>query len=188
MPKKKVESASVLKDNWYLIVAVVALLGMGAIAALMSGGEPEIRDQTGVVGQHGDVDIVRLSPEQLEVRETTTRYQGLSQAEKDQKYIEDYEAKLSDDPDGPKAAETMMSLAVVYRRQDEYNSAAIALEDLLRKFPESPNYRSALIMLPGVYEAAGDRSMARQTYRRMMDHFPAGSQEHQYATQRYDEL
>lgn len=187
MPKKQ-ESNSILKDNWYLILAVAVLLVGGAVVALMPGGEDE-SGPTGVIGSAGDgVDIVRLTDDELEGANATDHDQGLTKAERDEKYVEDYKAKLAEDPDGDAAAETMSSLAVVYRRQEKYDDAAIVLEELLQKFPGTPNARTAMIMLPGVYEAAGDVDMARQTYRRMMEFFPPESQEHQYAKQRYDTL
>ena len=187
MPKKQ-ESNSILKDNWYLILAVAVLLVGGAVMALMPSGKKE-SGPAGVIGSAGDgVDVVRLTGDEMEEIAAAEDYQGMSKADKDAKSIEDYKAKLAEDPDGEAAAATMSSLAVVYRRQEKYDDAAIVLEELLEKFPDTPNARTALIMLPEIYEAAGDIPMARQTYRRMMEFFPPDSQEHQYAKERYDTL
>ena len=187
MPRRQ-EQPNVLKDNWYLILAVVVLLVGGAIAAFMSGDEEETLPETGVVGQVSGVDVVRLEPGQAGGDVPTIGYQDLTPDERDQKYIEDYQKKLAEDPDGADAAGTMMSLSVVYRRQLQYNDAAIVLEDIVEKFPESPHTRTAMIQLPEVYREAGDVNMARESYRRMMDHFPPDTQEHQWAKQQYDRL
>lgn len=186
MPRKQ-DSPNVLADNWYLILAVVVLLVGGIVAAIMSSREGD-PPPTGVIGSVDGVNVVRLSDEQTPGTVPTVGYQDLPPDERDQKYIEDYQEKLQANPDDEEAAGTMMSLAVVYRRLHQYDDAAIVLEDLLEKFPDSPNARTAIIQLPEIYQESGDISMARQSYQRMMEKFPPESQEYQWAQKRYSEL
>lgn len=186
MPRK-IESSNILKDNWYLILAVVVLLVGGVVAAVMSGGEEE-ELPTGVVGSAGDgVDIIRVSDDDLEDK-PTVGYQDLTAEERDAKYVEEYTQKLQEDPNGAHAPETMIALATVYRRQGNFDDAAIVMEDLVEKYPDNPHARTARIQLPEVYQDAGDVSMARASYQRMMEFFPPDTQEHQWAQQRYNEL
>lgn len=183
----KTQKPSVLKDNWYLILALVLMLGIGVVAALMSGGEEEVLP-TGVIGTAGDgVEIVRLNDDETGDK-PTIGYQGMSAEERDQKYIEEYQAKLAHDPAGEHVPETMIALATVYRRVGQHDDAAILMEDLVERFPDNPHARTARIQLPEVYQDAGDVAMARASYQRMMDHFPPETQEHQWARERYNQL
>lgn len=185
---RKQESSNILKDNWYLVVALVVLLGGGAIAAFRSGQEDEPLP-TGVVGKAQDgTEVVRLGPDAIDDEPATTGYQHLSPDERDQKYIEEYTEELNANPEADEAAGILMKLAVVYRRQQQYDDAVIALEDILEKYPDSPHARTAVIQLPEVYQEAGDRQMARQSYERMMQFFPPESQEYQWAQKRYGEI
>lgn len=189
MPAKNSNGSSILKDNWYLVVALVVLVGGGLVAALMSGGEEEPLP-TGVIGTAGEgVEVVRVSDDEMLAKDDVqVGYHDMTAEERDKRYVKEYLEKLEVDSDSDAAAGTMMSLAVVYRRQGEFDDAAMVLEELLEKFPDSPNARSARIQLPEVYQQAGDIPMARTSYQRMMEHFPPESQEHQWAQKRYSEL
>ncbi len=163
-----------LKDNWYLLAAMAICVGAFAYKVAVSGEEAQVEpvERTYARVRTGGP---RSSLSTLQ-RTKADPHKGARQV------IESHRAKLEENPRAEEAPAYLNAMGNLYvQKFSDYEEAARCYETLLSDYPESGNVRAACIHLANCYERLEDTQKARRVYRRMMDLFPAHSQEYQYA-------
>jgi len=87
--------------------------------------------------------------------------------------VQSLEAALAADPQWRQADETLLALAVAYRRLNELAKAKAAIERLIAEFPESLVLDKAFYRLGEYNYLAGDYPGAAAAYRQVIDKRPA---------------
>jgi len=96
--------------------------------------------------------------------------------------IASHEAKIAEDPSHVEVPAYRLAIANLYiTRLGDLEFASVHLDALISQFPESNLAAQAYAKLANCYENMGDWSLADYTYRKMMNHFPEGSANWEYA-------
>ncbi|MBN2309268.1 MAG: tetratricopeptide repeat protein [Candidatus Hydrogenedentes bacterium] len=163
----------VLRDNWYLVVLLVAVAGFVAYKIIAPASVDDgLAVPVTPVATFTEIDTAR--PDRQSER--------LARREKTLKTIEEHKAVIEADPEAEEAPARLNAMASLYSRElGDYKEAARCYEFLLLDYPEWEGLRRVYVHLGLCYERLGDTQSAKQAYRRMMDAFPEESQEYQYA-------
>lgn len=170
---------SSLKDNWYLVAIVGGLL----VAAVWGATrDEESRTEASAMAAGGDMtgDTRGLGP-----RRSGSRWVAFTKSERAQADIDSYEKEIRTNRDSPDTAANLFRLAnLYYSNMQDYEKASLYYEDLLQNYPEFKGSGTVFPNLVVCYERLGKLALERHTYRCMLDYYPAGSQEHLFASKR----
>ena len=162
-----------LKNNWYLFLLLVAVIG-GAIYLGLGSGESTEIPRAANPPESMTQDAVASGEEPVRSSffkdEVTSKEIARSQ-------IAEYEKKYLDDPRGEEASLYLRRTGnLYYSSLQDWDKAAEAYEELLLNYPDDPKNYEIYPNLAQCYENLNDRSNAISIYRKMLDVFPEGSQ------------
>jgi len=163
----------VLRDTWYLVAALVAVIAVCTYQAL--------RPQTAAVPEAPPVaaqdsvaaalpGTLQPSPARPDEKEQTRRT------------ITDYQEQLAANPKAPEAPSWLNAMGNLSRQKLlDYKEAARYYELLLVDYPDWEGSHRVYPQLALCYEKLGDAKAEEWVYKRMMARFPEDSQEYLYA-------
>jgi TolA-binding protein len=164
------------KSNWHLLLVlavVIAAIPFVAMRQNVNAPEP--------IAEFPGADHAMATPAAPQIKPVEQR---LSEPEKARATIASHQQRLDADPQGEDAPALLHAMGNLYRqRLGDYEQAASCFERLIDSHPETPNVRDAYLQLVVCYERLGDTENHRRILRRMLNDFPAESEEYQYASQ-----
>ena len=170
--------AQTLKDNWYLVLAV--LVCFAAIGYRLVTPQ-EAESPAATTGERpvsaGQPLVLPPAPPAVATRE-----------EQVLEMIDDYRQRVQTDPQHPDAPATLMAIGNLYRdRLMDCAQAAAYYEQAIAEYPESTSRRDIYIQLADCYDRTGNFDMRDAVYREMLAYFPPDSEEYLYARQQLPE-
>ena len=165
---------SVLKENWYLVLAVLAFPAVGIIMALRPEA-PEV-DVPVPVAATATVNTTASSTNQNLPWQVANPRDGVEAS------IQNYHTQLKhglNDEERPGVLARMANL--YYSKQGDYDNAALYYEILMQDHPDFDGNKVSYSNLASCYERMKETDLARATYRRMRDHFGPGTKEYEFA-------
>ena len=165
-----------MKDNWYLVAIIAVLLTAAVWGATRDEAAAEgtlVRstgETTAAPGGHG--------PHQAQSKWTAPTRNAHLRAD-----IDNYERELAVNRNGSETPANLYRLAnLYYSNLRNYERASLYYEDLLQSFPDYKGLNTVYPNLVVCYQRQGNLALERHTYKRMLDYYPADSQEHLFAT------
>lgn len=166
----------VLRDNWYLVAIFCVVLVAAGLGYVRSVGASAPVETT------PDVESHLISTQETGAASNAEDVTG-SKRDDVAAVLEDYRAKYEADPKGKDAPALLAAMGNLYRqKQGNYMEAAQCFERLISEHPDAPGIRDAYLQLVTCYERAGDRENRQRVLRRIVEVYPADSQEHAYAS------
>ena len=164
-----------VKSNWYLLLLFVGLIAGGVFwAASDSESGGPVAKTASAATLDGDAGAV-----------PTSRWQGTAKERDVASAIEHYEGELRYNRNSSETPANLYRLANLYYSDvRDYEKAALYYEALLQEFPTYPGNTTVYPNLSACYQRLGNPDLERQTYRRMLDFYPADSQERAFARQK----
>ena len=166
----------IIRSNWYLVA--VLLVCFGVVAYKFSTGDSGETGRIAPVSSSAQVTPAWRPADglsQLNQSSRTARERALE-------IIRSHEEKVQADPTAADAPALMAAAGNLYRQKvGDYAEAARCYEVLLGDYPDSVVTRTAYVQLATCYEQLGESEKSMKTYNRMLEFFPEGSQEHQFA-------
>lgn len=170
---------SALKSNWYLVVALVAVLIVGLILAI----RPEGAGPEGGEGGSGPPTTVATGP--AVPATPSAAFKPASKEDQARIDIKHYMEKLVEDPKGEEAPRNLHRMANLYFSSlRDYGQAAYYYEELLHQHPDDPLNDNVFANLALCYERLNDSEKLRWTYERMLERFPKGTAHYQFAQEK----
>ncbi|MCP4644164.1 MAG: tetratricopeptide repeat protein [bacterium] len=166
------------KQNWYLLVAAIAVIGVsvvGAVRAQGRGGQEgaagsQARKSVPSSRQLGHLEALNKVP----VRETPEQ--------RTRRLIEEYRETVEAEPDTEEAPAKLNAMGNLHcTKLGEYEEAVHCYELLLFRYPDWVGARGTYLHLADCYDTLGQRDKLIGVYERMMQKYPKESQEHMYA-------
>lgn len=167
-----------LIKNWYLFV-VLAVFLFTAFFQLLAPGEDATANEVAVVGAE-TARIERTAPAApprnlVAENRAKTREEAMAK-------IRENEAALAVRPEPEIAAAYVNGIGNMYfQRLQDYSAAATHYERVLSDYPDAPMKYQTFVQLVQCYEKLNDQDKRKDTLRRMMDAYPADSQQYTYA-------
>jgi len=165
-----------LRDAWYLVLAVAVLFGLAAYKHATEEHAPEQTASAAVRSTRPDIQQTSRQPRPAARR--------LTEQDKAQAIIADYQQRLDEEPRGEDAPVLLHAMGNLARQKlGDYAQAAQCYEVILTEFPEWEGIRKVYPQLATCYERLGQTSEEHKVYRRMMKALPEDSQEYAFAKQ-----
>jgi tetratricopeptide (TPR) repeat protein len=173
------------KRNWYLFAVLLAL----PVVALVVSGAAEDGDEDAVKSRFATLpaDAATMNG----AARSTSPGLGItpgpfkpatSRANEAQNAINKYIALNEANPASPDVPLNMKRMGhLYYAVLHDYEKAITQYELLMLKFPEFEGLEEIYPSLAVCYERTGNVTMEYETYRRMVEEFPAESEYHQFA-------
>jgi TolA-binding protein len=163
---------SLLRDIGIGVVVLLCIIGIASVRAARRPAQQEKPPAA-------DVQAPETTAAELPEGETQERKSSEEQA---RDAIARHEEKIAEDPNGKDVPAYMLAIANLYiTKLGDNESASSYLEDLIRRSPDSNLVPEAYAKLAKCYDRMGQPGLAQDIYRRMMQTFPEGSQEWEYA-------
>ena len=167
-----------LLRNWYLIVALVLVAVILGVKLSTGGDNTPAREDTAQATRQARSApaTAQTPPAGWQPAEQRERERALAQ-------IREYEVKLEEEqPEEAQAAVLWGAMGNLYRQKlGDYGEAARCYEMALYNEPEPLNARKIYVQLGTCYERLRDKDKQRKLYEEMLEVFPEGSQEYEYA-------
>ncbi len=165
-----------MKDNWYLVAIVAALLA----ASLWGATRKEVVAADGtLVLASGEI---TAAPGGRGKSAVQSRWVSPTRDAKVRADIENYHKKLGVNRSSDETPANLFRLAnLYYSNLQDYEKASLYYEDLIQSFPD---YEGLTVVYPNLvvcYERLGKLALERSTYKRMLDYYPDDTQEYLYA-------
>lgn len=165
-----------VKDNWYLVAIIGALL----TAALWGATRNEVAADDGLVLASGEI---TATPGGRGPGTVKSRWAGPTRDAQLRADIEGYEHELAVNRSGSDTPANLFRLAnLYYSNLRNYEKASLYYEDLIQSFPDFQGLNTVYPNLAVCYERLGKLALERNTYRRMLSYYPSDSQEYLYAS------
>ncbi len=166
-----------IKDNWYL----VALMGGLLAASLWGATRKEVVAADGtLVLASGEI---TAAPGGRGPRVTQSRWVSPTRDAKVREDIDNYHKELAVNRSSDETPANLFRLAnLYYSNLRDYEKASLYYEDLIQSFPDYQGLNTVYPNLVICYQRQANLALERSTYKRMLDYFPADSQEHLYAS------
>ena len=165
-----------MKDNWYLVAIMAALLA----AALWGATRKEVAADGALALESGEITAAPggRGPGMAQSRWVTpTRDAQLRED------IDNYEHELAVNRSSDETPANLFRLAnLYYSNLRDYDKASLYYEELLQNFPDYEGLNTVYPNLVVCYERLGNLPLQRNTFKRMLKYFPSDSQEHLYAS------
>ena len=169
-----------LKSNWYLVAALGVMLCAGIATALMPKGaltaDAQAIDSKLAATENGP-QARMLSPGRFKP--------GKTKAQKATDVINRYKKELADNVGDPALKRNLLRIGnLYYSSLRDYDSAIQYYELMLIESPDETGVRDTLPVLAQCYVNTNQRGLEYETYRRMLEHFPANSQHYLFAKEK----
>lgn len=166
-----------IKDNWYLVAIVAALLATSLWGATRK--EVVAADGTLVLAS-GEI---TAAPGGRGKSAVQSRWVSPTRDAKVRADIENYHKELGVNRSSDETPANLFRLAnLYYSNLQDYEKASLYYEDLIQSFPDYAGLNTVYPNLVVCYQRQANLALERSTYKRMLDYFPADSQEHLYAS------
>jgi len=163
----------VLKDTWYLLIIVVACIGLGAHLYTKEKQEPQ---------ESADLPVARIEPATVPPAIAPEQARRISVQDRARTVIEQHEERFEADADSEDAPALLHAMGNLARHKlGEYEEAAGYYEVILTRYPDWVGIAKVYPQLATCYERMGDGLAAQSVYKRMLKRFPGDSQEYQFA-------
>lgn len=177
---------SAFKSNWYLVLALIAVV----IAGLFMAIRPE-EEKEEAVSQEVATDATNVSAQKPGLASSavpatpSAAFKPASKEHQARIDIQHYMKKLLEDPHGEETPRNLQRMAnLYYSSLLDYGQAAYYYEDLLHRFPGWKLNDNVFTNLALCYERLNDPEKLRWTYERMIERFPESSPHHQFAKEK----
>ena len=165
-----------MKDNWYLVAIMAALLA----AALWGATRKEVAADGTLVLESGEI---TAAPGGRGPSMTKSRWVSPTRDAQVRADVESYEHELAVNRSSGETPANLFRLAnLYYSNLRDYEKASLYYEDLIQSFPDYQGLNTVYPNLVICYQRQANLALERSTYKRMLDYFPADSQEHLYAS------
>ena len=173
-----------VKENWYLVAALVAMPVVGLIVAL----QPEKADDD---IQAATVEVTMSDEEAATLRanaQQSVPWARTNRSDQDvDEAIDTYKAQVNRDINSDESAEALANMAnLYYSKRGDWENAALYYEILLDKHPDYSANKVSYANLASCYERLKVWDLARTAYERMRDHFGPGTKEYDWAIYKLD--
>ena len=168
----------IVRRDWYLYVAFAIALVAAAVAFLTTGdGGDESSSSSREMAELAEKTKVSTNPGPFTPLTTVEQVAKTDIAE--------YQEKFNAAPNGDEAALLLERMGQLYfaKLMDPKNASA-NWELLIQRFPAYEGIKKIYPMLATCYESMQDDTSARATYQRMLQYYPADSQEYLLAQQK----
>jgi len=164
--------AQTLRDNWYLVVALLLCVAAVGYRLVMPGeAEAPARPAATRTPTTAQPLVAPPAPQAPVTRQAEVVTM-----------IDDYRQRVENDPEHPDSAATLMAIGNLYRdRLMDFEQAAAYYEQVIAEYPDSEYRRDVYIQLADCYDRMGNFEMRDAVYRDMLEFFPPESEEHQFA-------
>ena len=98
-----------------------------------------------------------------------------------QGYVDKYRRQLEETPDAPETPVTLLALGMTYQQLQDFDNAAWAFDEIIRRFPDSNQCLQAWLALGTCYEFTGNQEKIISTYVEMAKAFPPDTDAHKFA-------
>ena len=167
-----------LVKNWYLFVVLAAFL-LTALYRVSAPGDDSAVNEVSLAG--AETARIQRSAPAAAPRDLVTENRAKTREEAMAK-IRENEAALAVHPEPEIAAAYVNGIGNMYfQRLQDYSAAATHYERVLSDYPDAPMKYQTFVQLVQCYEKLNDQDKRRDTLRRMMDAYPADSQQYTYA-------
>jgi tetratricopeptide (TPR) repeat protein len=166
-----------LRDNKYLLIALVVIVISIPLFALRSGpdAQAELRPSDSAAGSAA----TELDSLEFPVSPARTTVEARAR-----QTISEYQQRFAADPSSEEAPALLGAMGNLYRQKlSDYEQAAGCFEQLINEYPDDPGVRDAHLQLLICYERLGDQENRSRVLRRLMNVYPPGSSEHDYAAE-----
>ena len=161
-----------------IVIGGIVLLCLIAVGAFRAARRPA-SDEAGQVVAQAPTDLDGRSHEPIDVANRPLRK---SAREAVLEQIDKHEEKIALDPAHEEVPAYQIAIANLYiTKLGDFESASVQLEQMISQFPDSNLTAQAYAKLAKCYEYMRLPTMADATYRKMMNHFPEGSSNWEYA-------
>jgi tetratricopeptide (TPR) repeat protein len=172
-----------LRENWYLIAALVVFVALAAVK-LVTGSDAD-ETQKAADNQTAGEKLPNAS-DTLQELQRAARPNPEEQA---RRQIEEYREKLAEEPESEDAPAYYMAMGnLQLQKFSDYEEAAKAYEQVILEFPEWEGVRKAYLQLEACYQKQEDRTGLKWLYEKMVEAFPEESNEYEYATKQLEAL
>ncbi|NUM54388.1 MAG: tetratricopeptide repeat protein [Candidatus Hydrogenedentes bacterium] len=173
---------SVARNNWHLLLVIAVILG--AVGYKLISGDGSATAPVASVVRPAAAQGVRTAAQTP--RRDLAAEERAKAREATMALIRENEAALATNPEPDKAAAYVNGIGNMYfQRLQDYPAAASHFERAISDYPDAPTHYHTFIQLAMCYERMGDQEKRKATLRRMMESYPADSQQYAYA---YSEL
>lgn len=171
------EVISALKSNWYFVAALVAMVPAGVMVAMKDGAEAAAQSaQRETASQVAVAESIRESVAGVTFKSGETPRDGAL------KKIAEYESFVAQNWNSDETPVYLRRIAnLSYGSVQDYQKAIENYELIIYRFPDWQGINDVYPNLAAAYQKKGQYAMERQTYRRMLEHYPAHSKHVEFA-------
>lgn len=167
----KDELVEAAKDNWYFLLALVALIPAGIFAA--RAGSPDVEAEN-LATQQAVSAALAASAQSGDV--ASFNRGGRTAADEAMGHIKGYEKEVAENWSSDETPLNLRRIGnLYYTSLRDYDKAVENYELIIYRFPEWDGIDSFYPNLAMAYKRLGNTAMERQTYQRMIKHFPPES-------------
>lgn len=172
----KDELATALKSNWYFVVALIAMVPAAILVSMKDDSKADARSlQTPSVAE-----IDRAQG--IDYKGGVSFKSGESSRDGALKKIAEYDAYVAKNWTSDELPIYLRRIAnLYYGPVQDYTKAIENYELILYRFPQWKGIDEIYPNLANAYKIKGQYAMERQTYRRMVKHYPSHSKYREFA-------
>ena len=171
-----------LKNNWYLVVAMVALVIVAGGLWLRPVKETPARPEG--VGSLSPGDVLRPDAPELHIATPPKTTE-----ERAQETIDEHLATIEAKPDDPDTPARLLAIATLFKTQKrDYKQAAAYYERIIREYPTWETIGTVFPDLEVCLKQFGETNDLKWLYTEWMRLMPSDSQEYLYAEKALSEL
>ena len=175
------------KTKWALVLGVCLIAVISALIVGLVGGEeaPEERPRVIPRVKPGPT-LVRRPEPSAETEENTDNAEGEKEPPEPEDEmrvkVRQLWRQLDRETDSEEAARLLRDIGNIYGGNlGEYDQAAACYQELLRQYPQYTMRHGVYYALINAYEQLEEWTELRRAYLEMLEEFPPGSPEHQWA-------
>jgi hypothetical protein len=170
-----------IRENWRLALVLVLALGSagaGMFMAFNGGAGTAKAAQTAPLLPNKVIDEDRMR----EVIFAPGTDPTPSSIEQKKRVVDKHRARYEENPDAPDAEALLRAMGNLYKQTTDYENAAWAYGQYLRRFPQSLSKSAVYMELASCYELLDEKDNLTRLYLDMLDVFPPDSADYAFAS------
>ena len=169
-----------LREDWHLVLFLSwAVIGvcLGIFKAVSGGADATVTAQTATLNPNTVLDEGQMR----EVLFSVPGQQLPTAHEEKLAQVSAHRARYDANPQDPDAEAMLRAMGNLYKQTQDFQNAAWAYQQLLKRFPKSPSRTSVCVELAGCFEQLKDTDNLTRLYLGMMKDFAKDSNEYKFA-------